>query len=697
MHTEGPLLVIAGPGSGKTRVITRRAAYIASTVASPREVLAITFTNKAAGEMRDRIAALGVGRSMWVHTFHALCARLLREFGDAVGIRPGFSIFDDADSRSAVRDALERCKLSADNWPPRRVQNVISDAKTKMMGPAEFEANADDYSARTIAKVYHDYQRSLHEQNACDFDDLLMHVASMLGQNDAIREELSNRFRYLLIDEYQDTNQAQYLIAKRLSQAHRNICATGDPDQSIYAWRGANIGNILSFEEDYPEATVIRLEQNFRSTGGILSAASTVIANNLRRKHKELWTTANMGDQAQIWACEDEQVEAQAIADDIKEYCTQGGQPGDVAIFYRINSLTRVLEDALRDAGIPYQIARGVEFYNRKEVRDVLAYARAVANPADETALLRAINTPARGIGNVTIGRLQSYARENGITFDEAIARVDRIDALKAARKKIEPFAALLRELRKMPAQPVADIVEAAIRKSGIEAALGAEGDIDNEPLANAYELVNAAKRFDEENPDGTLADWLHQVSLVSDIDGVELGGATTLMTLHAAKGLEFPVVYIVGLEEGMLPHRRAMDGGDDDIEEERRLFFVGMTRAMRRLTISRAKYRMVRGITERTLNSRFLKELPHEELEGRQFDRHQDRSRSHLRQENEREEFVDDSDYYPGQRVQHDLHGDGKVIRVESHGAMKIIRIDFDDLGEKTFALQHVELRVLE
>jgi DNA helicase-2/ATP-dependent DNA helicase PcrA len=425
MHTEGPLLVLAGAGSGKTRVITRRAAYIAATVARPDQVLAITFTNKAAGEMRERIIGLGAARSrgsgdMWVCTFHSLCARLLRIYGEAVKLPENFTILDESDRRTVLREAIETCALRTENWQPRMLEKLISDAKNDCIAPQQYESDAFDVTTRTAARVYRIYQESLQRQNACDFDDLLMYTALLL-KVESIRAILSDRFRYLLIDEYQDTNHAQYLIASRLAAAHHNICATGDPDQSIYAWRGANIQNILDFESEYPNATVIRLEQNFRSVGSILAVASQLIQNNERRKHKDLWTDQEMGPSVRIWSCEDERHEAAKIAEDIAWHLQEGRGGADIAIFYRVNAMTRALEDALRSAKIPYQIARGVEFYARKEIKDVLCYLRTIINPADETAVLRAINTPARGIGKTTIEKIKLRAIQSRITIDEAL------------------------------------------------------------------------------------------------------------------------------------------------------------------------------------------------------------------------------------------------------------------------------------
>jgi DNA helicase II / ATP-dependent DNA helicase PcrA len=698
LHVDGPLLVLAGAGSGKTRVITHRAAYLSATVARPDEVLAITFTNKAAGEMRDRIHALGVGGRMLVCTFHSLCARLLREYGHVIGVKPGYTIFDESDRRALIREATVACDLQTDNWRPSAVEAAISTAKNRMQGPAEFAESATDFTERTMARIYEQYQMLLTAQNGCDFDDLLMHVARLLGEHEAIRKELSSRFRYLLIDEYQDTNHAQYLIASSLASGHRNICATGDPDQSIYAWRGADIQNILDFEADYPEAKVVRLEQNFRSTGAILSAASTLIGHNFRRKHKDLWTQDQQGAAVQAWSCDDERDEAARIAHVIQEYCDAGGQPGDIAIFYRINAMTRVLEDHLRRAHIPYQIARGVEFYGRKEIKDVLAYLRALVNPADDLAVMRALNTPPRGIGKVTIERLRFFGHENGISLGEAVAQAGDIAELKSAAKKIKPFAELLAKLRDLPPRPVRNVVEKALRESGLEAMFRGEDAVDNEQLANVEELVTAARQYDMENPDGSLADWLHQISLVSDVDSVNLsGGAVTLMTLHSAKGLEFPMVFIAGLEEGMLPHRRALRGNEDELEEERRLCFVGMTRARKRLVLTHARFRMVRGLTERTMASRFLSELPNEEIEEKEFRQERDRSTAHLGRLYEGDLPHELSEFTTGRRVRHDEYGDGTILCLEQIGRSIYIQVIFDDYGKRKFALEHAPLAVVE
>ncbi len=693
---EGPLLVLAGAGSGKTRVITRRAAYIARTVARPEEVLAITFTNKAAGEMRERIAALGIGGSMWVYTFHALCARLLRLHGGIAGLAPNFSIFDESDRRSLVCQSLDECQLRAENWHPRVMEEAISDAKNRLRGPDEFDAEAHDFSTKTIARVYRKYQSLLLAQNGCDFDDLLMHVALILRDNDGVRRELSGRFRFLLIDEYQDTNHAQYIIASQLASTHRNICATGDPDQSIYAWRGADLRNILDFEADYPDARIVRLEQNFRSCGTILSAASSLIARNVRRKPKSLWTAGRLGEPVRVWSCDDERLEAAAVAQELREFLDGGGRGGDVAIFYRVNSISRVVEDALRERHVPYQIVRGVEFYQRKEIKDVLAYLRVMANQADETALFRAMKSPARGLGKATQERLTALARQRGVTASEALPLL--ADAKGATAGKLRAFSALWAELRGLGDRPVKTIVETVVKRSGLEDALRGAHEADDEPLANVYELINAAKQFDTDNPEGTLGDWLQQISLMSDADALQAdGGPVTLMTLHTAKGLEYPIVYIVGLEEGLLPHHRALRGDETELEEERRLCFVGITRAMRSLTLSHALYRMVRGVNERALASRFLRELPSDEIDRRTIQVERDRSRAHLGRYNQDERPVEAAGYAPGQRVRHEEYGEGEVVAVEPRGRSIYLRILFQDVGERTFAVEHVTLSVMD
>jgi DNA helicase-2/ATP-dependent DNA helicase PcrA len=619
-HRDGPLLVIAGPGSGKTRVITRRAAYLVHSGVSPHNVLAITFTNKAADEMKRRIETLGVARGMWIHTFHALGARLLREFGPLADVQPGFSIYDEADALRVVKEALEVCDVSEEFLKPDTARERISAAKGRLETPRDVEARADWYEQQAVAHVYEAYEQLLRRRNAVDFDDLLMRVALVLGEHPEIVERLNIRFRYALIDEYQDTNHAQYLIARYLTQHHRNICATGDPDQSIYAWRGADIRNILEFERDYPDAVVVRLEQNYRSTGHILHVAAQLIRANRRRKHKELWSELGPGEPIQVWRFAEGYDEAERIAETIAELHAAGRSYSDFAIFYRINAVSRGLEESLRHRGIPYKIARGVEFYNRKEIRDVLAYLRVLVNPADEIALLRIINTPARGIGKTTIERLRTHAEQarraaptgdGGPTLLDVLRDAEHVPGLGAAARRIAPFVALLDRLQAAADLPVSEAVSTVLTQSGLEADLRKEHDAGGEDrLANVQELVTAAIRYEEETEEPALRDFLNSVSLASDQDQVdEHAGVVMLMTLHAAKGLEFPVVFLVGLEQGLLPHEWALRA-DREVEEERRLCFVGITRARERLYISHAAERVIRGTPTPRSPSQFLAEL---------------------------------------------------------------------------------------
>ncbi|MFQ5415320.1 MAG: ATP-dependent helicase, partial [Phycisphaerae bacterium] len=607
MHTDGPLLVLAGAGSGKTRVITRRAAYLACTVTRARHILAITFTNKAAGEMRERIDALGVAPGMTICTFHAFCAKMLRWHHDRAGVSPHFTIADREDRRKLLKQAVEACDLSATNWPAARVEQRISRAKNAMQSAEAFAADAVEWQDRTIARIYAAYERLLAENACLDFDDLLMRFAGLVQRDNGLRDQLEHRFRYVLVDEYQDTNASQYQIARCLTLDRRNLCVTGDPDQAIYRWRGADIENILSFERDYPDAKVVRLEQNYRSTKRILSAAERLIAGNVQRKAKRLWTDNDDGPRVRVLEFETADEEAQSVADDIAQCIARDASPRDVAVFYRVNALSRAIEEALIRAGVPYQVARGVAFYNRKEIKDVLAYLRVLVNPADEVSLLRIINTPARGIGATTIERLTARARRSGArVFDVLMGSGDLADLGRSAGK-VRAFAALLQALAPATKQRPRAALEQVVSRSGLRAMYGDIRDGDGGPGANIDELISAAAQFQADDPDATLIDWLEHTALLGDVDGVrDEAGCVTLMTLHAAKGLEFPIVFMIGLEDGMLPFQRR-DDTDCDEEEERRLCFVGMTRAKRRLTLCRARYRMLRGRSECTTRSRFL------------------------------------------------------------------------------------------
>ena len=606
-HRDGPLLVLAGPGSGKTRVITYRIAALIEDRIPPHSICAITFTNKAAEEMRNRCnSLLSFQNNTHISTFHSLCVRILRQYGQKMGLNPNFSIFDAADQAKCMKQAVVDCQLDTANFSPARMLEAVSALKNKLIDADSFKQQADDFFNKKLSKIYARYQQILSESNALDFDDLLVKAAFLLRDFPDVREEIGNRFRYLLIDEYQDTNHAQYQIARYIVSSHNNICATGDPDQSIYRWRGADIRNILAFEQDWPDAAVVKLEENFRSTPNILEPADRLIAHNYHRKQKTLIPTKQRSKDIIIEAYEDEIDEAMNVAERIKELVKRGLSPRNIAVFYRINSMSRPLEEAFIKNKIPYQIVRGVEFYNRKEIRDMLGYLKVLVNPADEVALLRIINTPARGIGKTTIDKVRNYAAKHRIMLYEAFRDAEKIEELsKATKAKISVFIKLLESLKKDIDGPVAPVVERIFKESGLSADIKEE-----EALDNIEELISAAAVYDKQADSPSLLDYLQQVSLFSDVDSYN-GNAdcVALMTLHCAKGLEFDVVFIIGLEEGLLPHEKSSKD-DEDIEEERRLFFVGITRAREELYISLSQYRTIRGQMLRTIPSQFLYEL---------------------------------------------------------------------------------------
>ena len=688
-HRDGPLLVLAGPGSGKTRVITRRAAYLAAGGVDPTNILAITFTNKAANEMAQRIAALGFGRGMTVCTFHSLCARLLRQYADRAGLSPSFTIFDQADRLGAVRQAMERCGLSGFGLPPGRVEARISRLKNAMHDPDEAEQTAGTAEDRELARIYRTYEAILAEQNALDFDDLLLRMARLLGRDAELRDQLEDRFRYVLVDEYQDTNHAQYLIARGLALRRRNLCATGDPDQSIYGWRGANLGNILDFENDFPEARVVRLEQNYRSTKNILAAADGVIRQNRARKHKELWTHNAAGPPVQAVECPDAPTEARYIATRIRQLVDEGLAYGDVAVFYRVNALTRLIEEGLRQAQIPYRIVRGVEFYSRAEIKDVLAYLRVLVNPLDETALLRIINTPPRGIGKTTVDRLRTFARATGIPLIQAIREARTMpDTGRGTGEKLDRFARLIETLQPVIHASARSAIENVLRLSGLGETLLRDDPGDSDARQNVDELISAAAEYDREHPDGSLVEWLQQVSLVSDQDTYDPeAGAVTLMTLHASKGLEFPAVFIAGFEENILPHEQRREDRSD-LEEERRLAFVGMTRAKRFLTLTFCRLRDARGTTRVNGPSRFLGEIPRDTLEcialggnGRSpTGGHMPACSAH-------------AGWQAGQLVRHPSFGLGRLLWVDAQPSRTRAGVRFNVYGDKILILERTRL----
>ena len=730
LHVEGPLLVLAGAGSGKTRVITRRIAHLIQQGIAPWNVLAITFTNKASREMLRRVEDMNTPRGATVATFHSLSARLLREFAAEAGLSPNFTIYDTADQTRLAKLAIDRCELPAGTFTPGKVLHAISRIKMQLQTAQQYALQAHDFAARHIAKVYTAYQQGLDAAKAMDFDDLLMRMAFLLRDRPDVRQMLTERFRYILIDEYQDTNHAQYIIAHGIAMGHENVCATGDPDQSIYAWRGADVGNILDFEKDYPNAVVVRLEENYRSTAPILATASHLIAHNRQRKEKDLFTRQEGGQDVTIISAADEHTESAEVVNRVRTLISGGLAYSDIAIFYRLNSLSRVMEDALRKGGVPYRIARGVEFYNRKEIKDVLAYLKLIVNPDDEIACERIINVPARGIGATTINRLRAFGQGRGLSLFESARQARQIGAIgKSAVTKIEGFVHLIGELSQLIAGPVRSIVEAVVSKSGMETELKAAGSEDASELANVAELVTTAAEFDQANEKATLLDYLNQVALVSDVDHMEGStGAITLMTLHAAKGLEFPAVFIVGCEEGLLPFQR-MGDSPPDLEEERRLCFVGITRAMKQLFLTHAKYRGIRGQRQRQIPSSFLSEIGQESI--RRIDLSEDSapvSRYHSADDfddarssrrpadEEPAERLPNDDYFDadvqaalnataaantggmkaGSRVRHAMFGAGRVDKVMQVGPYTRVVVEFDQFGRKTLILQYARLELL-
>jgi len=690
LHIEGPLLVLAGPGSGKTRVITYRIAALIDAGVRPDNICAITFTNKAATEMRQRAVALGASAGAHISTFHSLCVRILRRYAEQAGVRASFSVYDESDQARCMKQAVKDCGLDTTNFSPARMLEAVSALKNNVIDAQSFTQQADDFFSRTLARIYLRYEQILAERNGLDFDDLLLKTAFLLRDRSDVRIELANRFRFLLIDEYQDTNHAQYRIARDLVSEHNNICATGDPDQSIYRWRGADIRNILAFEKDWPDAVVVKLEENFRSTARILEAADSLIAFNQSRKQKRLLPTRPAGKDVDVTVFEDEAEEAHGVAHRIKELADAGQSLREAAVFYRVNAMSRAVEEAFIRSKIPYQVVRGVEFYNRKEIRDVLAYLKVLVNPRDELALMRIINTPARGIGKTTIDRARAYAAANGITLYEACTRAGNIDALpKAGQAKLTVFVKMIEQFKAHVGEKVAPVIERVFVESGLEKSLELGGLRDQAALENVEELMNAAAQYDAEAEEPSLLDYLQQVALFSDVDSYDTSAErVALMTLHAAKGLEFDNVFIIGLEDGLLPHERSYDDRDQ-MEEERRLLFVGITRARTGLNLSWARYRTVRGQMLRTIHSQFLEELG---IEPARLDTEQQAWYSPDDDDNART-GAHPPKFVTGQKVRHECFGPGKVEEFIDMGENSVVVVKFNTGQTKSLLVKYADL----
>lgn len=698
-HTEGPLLILAGAGSGKTKVLTVRIAHLLAQGVNPYEILAITFTNKAAKEMKSRVEGLvgDVANRIWLSTFHSFCAKFLRfEIDSFLGYNSNFTIYDTSDSQAVIKAALKALNLDDKYYPVGAMIAAISDAKNKLLFASDFRKQARDFYQQKVADVYEYYERELRKNNALDFDDLLLVAVKLLQSNATVLDKYSHRFRYVMIDEYQDTNHAQYLLAKLLASHWKNIAVVGDADQSIYAWRGADIQNILDFEKDYPNCTSIKLEQNYRSTKIILDAANAVIDNNEGRPEKNLWTDKIEGAKIQHFTAQSEHEEAAFIGDTIaKKHDIHDVPYGDMAILYRTNAQSRVLEEALIKRALPYTMVGGTKFYDRKEIKDVLAYLRVLYNPFDDLSLLRIINVPKRSIGATTVAKLQDYAREKGTSLFMTLTQLHLIDSIKGKTKeKLEEFGILIFTLvSEMEDKTVLDILESILDRTGYLAQLEESTDPQDQARAeNIGELLSVAKDFQDTNPSGTVEDFLEQVALVNDVDSFEQEEAkVTLMTLHAAKGLEFPIVFLCGLEEGLFPHSRTLMN-PEEIEEERRLAYVGITRAEKEIYISNATTRTVFGRTSSYLPSRFIDEIPEELVDGLRAKRKvPDDIKRHVPQHMSvtsrpvtkpivRNEVI--ADWKVGDTAIHSKWGNGKVINVTGEGAGMKLTIEFPTQG---------------
>ena len=698
-HTEGPLLILAGAGSGKTKVLTVRIAYLLAQGVNPYEILAITFTNKAAKEMKSRVEGLvgDVANRIWLSTFHSFCAKFLRfELDNFLGYNSNFTIYDTSDSQVVIKAALKALNLDDKYYPVGAMISAISDAKNKLMFASDYRKQARDFYQQKVADVYEYYERELRKNNALDFDDLLLVAVKLLQSNAAVLDKYSKRFKYVMIDEYQDTNHAQYLLAYLLSSHWKNIAVVGDADQSIYAWRGADIQNILDFEKDYPNCTSIKLEQNYRSTKIILDAANAVIDNNEGRPEKNLWTDKVEGAKIQHFTAQSEHEEAAFIGHTIvKKQDIHGVPYGDMAILYRTNAQSRVLEEALIKRALPYIMVGGTKFYDRKEIKDVLAYLRVLYNPFDDLSLLRIINVPKRSIGATTVSKLQDYARENGTSLFMTLTQLHLVDTIKGKTKeKLEEFGILIFTLvAEMDDKSVLDILEAILDRTGYLAQLEESTDPQDQARAeNIGELLSVAKDFQDTNPTGTVEDFLEQVALVNDVDSFEQEESkVTLMTLHAAKGLEFPIVFLGGLEEGLFPHSRTLMN-PEEIEEERRLAYVGITRAEKELYISNATTRTVFGRTSSYLPSRFIDEIPAELVDSLRakrripddikptVPRHMSVASRPVTKPIIRNEVI--ADWKVGDTAIHSKWGNGKVVNVSGEGASMKLTIEFPTQG---------------
>lgn len=718
-HTEGPVLILAGAGSGKTRVLTHRIAYlIEEKGVNPWNIMAITFTNKAAGEMRERVDKIvGFGaESIWVSTFHSSCVRMLRRFIDRLGYDTNFTIYDADDQKTLMKDICKRLNIDTKVYKEKAILAAISSAKDELISPEEYELqNMADFSKKKVILAYKEYQKELKKNNALDFDDLIVKTVELFQSCPDVLEYFQERFRYIMVDEYQDTNTAQFKFVSLLASKYQNLCVVGDDDQSIYKFRGANIGNILGFEKVFSNAKVIRLEQNYRSTQNILNAANQVIQNNMERKRKTLWTENEEGEKLHFRQFMNAYEEAEYVVGEISKKVREGkGEYRDFAVLYRTNAQSRLFEEKLLMANIPYKLVGGVNFYARKEIKDLLAYLKTVDNAKDDLAVRRIINVPKRGIGATTLSRVQDYASERGIGFYDALREAEQIPSIGRAAVKVEPFVTFIQTLRSKqeflsPSELLKDIIES----TGYVEELRNEGTDEAEArIENIDELITKVVSYEEENEAPTLSGFLEEVALVADIDSVDGDdNQVLLMTLHSAKGLEFPYVYLAGMEDGIFPSYMTITADDPtEIEEERRLCYVGITRAMKELTLSCAQQRMIRGETQYNKVSRFIKEIPRELVElGREFPEKKLKeipmptSYQQMKQAFKQPAFIPKQfevkkaqglDYVVGDTVKHIKFGAGVVTDITEGGRDYEVTVNFDKVGVKKMFASFAKLK---
>lgn len=724
-HTEGPVLILAGAGSGKTRVLTHRIAYLIEEKGiKPWNIMAITFTNKAAAEMRERVDKIvGFGsESIWVSTFHSSCVRILRRFIDRLGYDTNFTIYDTDDQKTVIKDICKRLQIDTKIYKERALLSNISNAKNELVSVEEYKlkaAGSSEWGETTKAKVYEAYQKQLRQNNALDFDDLIMKTVELFQNNEDVLEYYQEKFRYIMVDEYQDTNTAQFQLVSLLASKYKNLCVVGDDDQSIYKFRGANIGNILGYEKVFPEAKVIKLEQNYRSTQNILNAANGVIHNNKGRKDKKLWTENESGCPLHFQQFYDGYEEAEYIVGDIARKVKEGTyEYKDCAILYRTNAQSRLFEEKFLLANIPYKIVGGVNFYARKEIKDLLAYLKTIDNGRDDVAVKRIINVPRRGIGATTIGKVQMYATENEISFYEALKIPDVIQTLGRSGSKIQNFVDFIQKFRsQVEYLSVSELLKKIIDETGYVTELETEDtDEARARIENIDELLSKAVSYEETAELATLSDFLSEVALVADIDSVEEGdNKVLLMTLHSAKGLEFPNVYMAGMEDGMFPSYMTIMGDDpEELEEERRLCYVGITRAMKELTLTAARQRMIRGETQYNKMSRFIGEIPDTVIDSKHggFERKETpnppitSSYSQMRQSYRQNILQTKSfevkkaqvlEYEIGDKVHHIKFGDGMVQNIVNGGRDYEVTVDFEKAGVKKMFASFAKLKKVE